>query len=102
VDDPLNAPQRGDRMAASQHRGALPQQLLFAPVVPPRRGFTKNATLYSDTSGRFGLPQSEKMFWHDGGWLKKIGIAQDILHPSGVLLAAIKPHRLDGDGQCAR
>src|SRR5882757_9092582 len=75
---------------------------LVAALVPGRRGFTKNATLYSDTSGRFGLPQSEKMFWHDGGWLKKIGIAQDILHPSGVLLVAIKPHRLDGDGQCAR
>jgi hypothetical protein len=33
---------------------------------------------------------------------KKIGIALDILHPSGVLFAAIKPHRLDGDGQWVR
>jgi hypothetical protein len=33
---------------------------------------------------------------------QKNGIARDILCPSGVLLAAIKPHRLDGDGQCAR
>jgi hypothetical protein len=36
------------------------------------------------------------------GGSKKIGIARDILPPSGVLLAAIKPHRLDGDGQCVR
>ncbi len=50
----------------------------------------------------FGLPESEKMFGHDGGWLKKIRVARDILPPSGVSLAAIKPHRLDGDGQCAR
>jgi hypothetical protein len=42
------------------------------------------------------------MLGRDGAWLKKIGIARDILRPSGVLLAAIKPHRLDGDGQCAR
>jgi hypothetical protein len=40
------------------------------------------------------------MLGRDGAWLKKIGIARDILRPSGVLLAAIKPHRLDGDGQC--
>jgi hypothetical protein len=40
------------------------------------------------------------MFRRDGV-AKKIGIARDNLHPSGVLLTAIQPHRLDGDGQCA-
>jgi len=33
------------RLAASQHRGAPPQQALFTPVVPHCSGFTKSATL---------------------------------------------------------
>ena len=51
-----------------------------------------------------GLPQSEKCSGttESASPPKKIGIARDILRPSGVLLAAIKPHRLDGDGQCVR
>jgi hypothetical protein len=68
----------------------------------PNRARTRKATLYSNTSGRFGFPPSEKRLGHDGGSLKKIGIGRDNLRPSGVLLAAIRPCRLDGDGRRVR
>jgi hypothetical protein len=51
----------------------------------------------------FGLPQSENNARaRRRVWLKKIATGRDDLRPSGVLLAAIEPHCLDGDGQCAR
>jgi hypothetical protein len=50
----------------------------------------------------FGPAQSEKCSDTTEGGSKKKGIVRDILRPSGVLLAAIGPYRLDGDGQCAR
>jgi hypothetical protein len=90
-------------MAASQHRGAPPQQILFAPVAPPRQRISEEFNaLLQYLSQNLDSRSSEKMFGHDGKGLKKNGIARDILRPSGVLLAAIMPHRPDGDGQCAR
>src|SRR6266702_1263557 len=71
------------------------------PTATIRRRWRAEHNAYPDTSGGFGLPQSEECSGTTQGGSKKIGIARDILRRCGVLLAAIEPHRLDGDGQCA-
>src|SRR5216683_3528268 len=43
-----------------RHDGALPRQVLFAPVAQPPQRIYEGPTFYQDTSSKIGLPESEK------------------------------------------
>src|ERR1700676_2304819 len=77
---------------------------------PERSCLPTTATLPSAMNGDFGTSppngwrrsdESAQVISHQPAWQRNIKIwaARNILRPSGVLLAAIEPHRLDGDGQ---